>query len=116
MTSPYQITIDELAALMATALTQCGFPADYQARYIEAHRKHGWLRPNTPPDILALAELHYTLPSAEMLGPVIPPIPAPPRPKTRHAPCLKISGEIFDQPAENAPSPALPPAPADPLS
>lgn len=85
MKATYQITVEELAELMAQALRQCGFQDDYAERYLDAHRKYGWLRPGTNPEILALAELHYTLPSAEMLGPVLPPIPAPPRPKTRHS-------------------------------
>lgn len=72
----YKITVDELETLMRQALVQCGFPADYQTRYVEAHRNCGWLRPGTPQAILDLAEIHYTLPSAESLGPVIPPMPA----------------------------------------
>jgi hypothetical protein len=79
MSHPYQITVSELEGLMRQALKQCDFPPDYQERYVAAHQKYGWLRPETHPDILALAEIHYTLPSIESLGPIIPPIPTPPR-------------------------------------
>lgn len=86
MSHDYQITVEELEVLMREALTTAGFSPPYLERYVSAQKSWGYLRPSTPPDILALAEIHYTLPPAGGFGPVIPPAPTPPRPKTSHAP------------------------------
>jgi hypothetical protein len=75
MSHHYQITVAELETLMRDALSAAGFAPDYLERYVEAHKNFGWLRPNTSEEILALAEIHYTLPPASGFGPVIPPLP-----------------------------------------
>lgn len=75
MSHHYQITVEELEELMRDALVKSGFEPEFLERYIEAHRKFGWLRPGTKPELLSLAELHYTIPPATGFGPVIPPMP-----------------------------------------
>lgn len=77
MSEHYQITVAELETLMREALAKAGFRPDYLERYVKAHKNFGWLRPNTPSDILAMAEIHYTIPPASGFGPVIPPAPVP---------------------------------------
>lgn len=77
MSHDYQITVESLELLMNEALITAGFEASYRERYISAHKNYGWLRPKTPPDILALAEIHFTLPPASGFGPLIPPSPKP---------------------------------------
>lgn len=69
---------------MVETLVTAGFGESAIRHHIEAHKNHGWLRPQTPLDILALAEIHYTLPPASGFAPLIP---APPRQsvsKVRH--------------------------------
>lgn len=75
MSHDYQITVESLEVLINQALITAGFDASSRERYISAQKNFGWLRPNTPPDLLALAEIHYTLPPASGFGPVIPPAP-----------------------------------------
>lgn len=75
MSHDYQITVESLEVLINEALVTAGFDAGSRERYILAQKNFGWLRPKTPPDILALAEIHYTLPPANGFGPVIPPAP-----------------------------------------
>lgn len=75
MSRHYQITIAELETLMREALQRAGFDGEYLERYVAAHRNFGWLKPGTSDEILALAEIHYTIPPAGGFGPLIPPAP-----------------------------------------
>lgn len=84
MSHDYQITVESLEVLMREALVTAGFQPDHVERYVSAHKNCGWLRPSTPPGILALAEIHYTLPPASGFGPAIPPAPYP---KKSRRPC-----------------------------
>ena len=86
MKSEYQITVEALEIEFRKALTRDGWTEWQAEKFIDAQRRTGFLRRDTPPEMLGIAELFCAIPPASGFGPVIPPIPTPPRPKTRHAP------------------------------
>lgn len=75
MSRDYKITVEDLETLIRETLANCEFSPESVERHVTAQKNYGWLRPNTPSDILALAEIHYTLPPAGGFGPLIPPPP-----------------------------------------
>lgn len=65
MSTPRDLTVEDLAELMTHAMKSAGRSDDWIHGYLAAQRFSGWLRPQCPAWIRNSAGVHYALPHAD---------------------------------------------------
>ncbi len=73
MKAAFQNSVENLESVMRQALVADGWSPCAVEGYVAAQKRHGWLRPSTPPAQLDAAELFYALPPASGFGDQSPP-------------------------------------------